>query len=167
MLMHNDNRVYKVSSVKWRREREPEDDSIPAEGEEQSISPAGSTVSRPHPHTKDSPVTVSLPTAQPVSVTLSRRRPRGTLPHLNEQNTLPFPNKQSTLPFPNVIPLLNAPKVLVVILNRISNGQNTLSTSISTNSSPGPNTPSSNTLDNSSGTLEAGLLERYPEPKER
>ena len=151
MLMHNDNRVYKVSSVKWRREREPEDDNAPAEGEEQSISPAGSTMSRPQPYTKDSPVTVRLPTAQPMSVTFSRRHPRGTLPH---------PNEQGTLPYPNVIPPSNAPKVSVVVPNRTAGNRYTLSTS--SNSSPGPDVPSSDTLDNSSDTLEE--LQFLPDP---
>ena len=110
---------------------------------------------RPYFYSKDSLVTVSLPTAQPMLVTFSRRRLRGTLP---------YPNKQGTLPYPNVIPLLNAPKVLVVVLNRTA--KHTLFTS--TNSSPGPDTPSSNTFDNLSGTFEPSeIAQRYPELKER
>ena len=153
MLLHSDNRVYKVSSVKWRREREPEDDNVPAEGEEQR-SPAGSTLSRPLPHAKDS-VTVSLPTSQPLSVTFRRCYSRGPLPH---------PNERSPLPHTNEIPPLNAPKVSVVVPNRTAD-QRTPSTS--TSSSPGPDTPSSDTLDHSSGTLKPGLSERYLELKER
>ena len=63
-----------------------------------------------------------------------------------------------------MIPLSNAPKVLVVVPNRTA--EHTLSTS--TNSSPGPDTPSSDTLDNSSGTLEPSeIAQRYPELEER